>query len=89
MCGLHAKHSKHLIKTEPFEEFKQKISNSLNCGDNVYCHVPQLSKGVEILTYLNEYLNKDIKIYVDEKIYSVICSLENLDCQILQKIIIV
>lgn len=85
MCGLHAKHPRYFTKTEPFDEFKQKISNSLNYGYNVYCHVPQLSKGVEILTYLNEYLSEDIKIYIDEKIYSVICSLENLNCQILQK----
>lgn len=85
MCGLHAKHPKYLTKTDPFDEFKQKISNNLNYGYNIFCHVPQLSKGVEILTYLNEYLSKEIKIYIDEKIYSVICSLENLNRQILQK----
>lgn len=85
MCGLHAKHPRYLTRIDPFDEFKQKISNSLNHGYNVYCHVPQLSKGVEILTYLNEYLSEDIKIYIDEKIYSVICSLEKLNRQILQK----
>lgn len=85
MCGLHAKHPKYLTKTDPFDEFKQKISNNLNYGYNIFCHVPQLSKGVEILTYLNEYLSKEIKIYIDEKIYSVICSFENLNRQILQK----
>lgn len=85
LCGIHAKHPRHSAVSESLKYQKYEMLYYLNSGYNIYCYVPQLSKGVEMLTLLNTQLSEDINIYIDEKIYAVVGGLENLDRQILQK----
>lgn len=85
LCGIHAKHPRHSVASEPLKYLKYEFLYYLNNGQNIYCYVPQISKGVELLTMLNTQMDKDINIYIDEKIYSIVSSLENLNWQILQK----
>lgn len=87
ICGLHAKHplgGGGNIQNA-IQAIKGEIQKSLWRGENIYCQAPQLSKGIEILAMLNEFVAKDIKIYIDEGIYNLIGEMETFNLQMLQR----
>ena len=85
MCGLHAKHPLKHKSVDVFEVFCAEVSDYLSMEENVYCQTAQLSKGVELLKFLNSFVPPFIKIYVDPYIYGVVRELERLNVQIFQR----
>ncbi len=85
MCGLHAKHPLKNRSIDVFESFCAEVSEHLSMEENVYCQTVQLSKGVELLKFLNSFVPSFIKIYVDQYIYGVVREMERFHMQIFQR----
>lgn len=49
----------------------------------MFCRAPQLSKGVELLSALNQALSAEIRIYIDEALFPVIRQFERVDVPII------
>lgn len=87
ICGLHAKHpcggggNIH----GALEAIKNKIQIKLLNGERIFCQASQLSKGIEILAMLNECVSEEVKIYIDDSIYNLICEMENFNLHMLHR----
>lgn len=87
VCGLHAKHPRGgggNIQNS-MEAIKNEIQRKLLNDERIFCQAPQLSKGIEILAMLNEFISKDVNIYIDDGIYNLICEMEKFNLQMLHR----
>lgn len=79
MCGTHAKHSEYKKSANQLTQKAKQILDATKKGQNVFCKVRQLSKGIELLAELNklrsEYSSK-VPIYIDEALMNVVKNLE-------------
>ena len=79
MCGLHARHPFVLQKNKDIDGIIRKIYNSLRINQSVYCAAFQLSKGIELMRRIETSRCKDFPIYLDDRIYEVVKSMERLN----------
>ena len=79
LCGLHARHP-HYRRfgngDDALKKFLHRIFYALRCGKSVYCQVTQISKGIELITLINEFLPR-AEIFIDERVMRIIHRFEN------------
>lgn len=85
ICGLHAKRPYHNRRENNLERIGSNVIEKLNYGESVYCGVRQLSKGLELLSYLNTVIPNDIPIFVDKEVMKVVQAMEQVNIPILQE----
>ena len=88
ICGTHAKHPNSWRKADALEKKCQSLMLDLQKGRDIYCKVSQLSKGVEVLKYLNKLMalyHCSYPIYIEPPIWSVIGALEKANIPILKE----
>lgn len=86
VCATHAKHANY-INENTLENKIKNIFWKVRTKKYVNCSVSQLSKGVEILKYLNNFKKKcgiKIPIYIDESIWKIIEKLEESNVNLLE-----
>ena len=76
ICAVHARHSDKLGSFNGLRVLTRSVARTLNAGTSVFCRAPQLSKGVELLSALNQTLPPDVRIYIDEALFPVIRQFE-------------
>ena len=62
----------------------RKIYYALNHGKPVYCQVTQISKGVELITLINEFLPQ-AEIFIDERVMKIVRRFENVHIPIMRE----
>lgn len=75
LCGLHARHAGYKTNTAALEKIFRKIGLALERNVPAYCHVSQISKGVELLGTLNKFL-PNVEVFVDDRVMDVVRSFE-------------
>ena len=87
LCGLHARHPNYQRFGDSdfaLKRILRKIYYTLHHGKSVYCPVTQISKGVELITLINEFLPQ-VKIFIDERVMRIIHRFENLHIPIMRE----
>ena len=67
ICAVHARHSMHEKNHDAVRKILSKISQSIKRKRKVYCHVNQISKGVELIALVSQYLPYT-EIFIDERV---------------------
>lgn len=86
MCGLHAKHPGYIRRPDALSQRAKRVLRRVErdrCF--VFCHVPQLSKGIEFLKCLNRWNSAGIPIYLDESVMNMVVKMEMLSVPILNR----
>lgn len=84
MCGLHAKHSDYVKKSNHlFKTVSHVMYTVTKKKKSVLCQVSQLSKGIEFLKTLNEHNKAHVPIYIDSGIMRVVEKMERAGIPIL------
>ena len=76
ICAVHARHADRIGANNGLMSLAESTTLALKKGTSVFCRAPQLSKGVELLTALNERLPPSVRIYIDETLFAVIRQFE-------------
>ena len=87
LCGLHARHPDYQRFGDTdyaLKKFLSRVDYALQRGKSVYCQVTQISKGVELITLINEFL-PHAEIFIDERVMKIIHRFENLHIQIMRE----
>jgi len=87
LCGLHARHPNYrrLGDTDAaLKKILRKIYYALRRRKTVYCQVTQISKGVELLTLINEFLPWT-EVFIDERVMKIVHRFENLHIPIMRE----
>ena len=87
LCGLHARHPNYRRYGDSDSALKKilrKIYYALNHGKPVYCQVTQISKGVELITLINEFLPQ-AEIFIDERVMKIVRRFENVHIPIMRE----
>lgn len=87
LCGLHARHPNYRRFGDADAALKKilrKIYYALRWGKTVYCQVTQVSKGVELLTLINEFL-PDAEVFIDEQVMKIVRRFENVHIPIMKE----
>jgi len=71
ICAVHARHSMYVKNDEAARKILNQIRQSIKRRRKVYCHVNQLSKGVELITMINKFLPKT-EIFIGDRILGTI-----------------
>lgn len=85
LCGLHARHPNYRRYGDTDATLRKiinKISYAIHHGKSVYCQVTQISKGVELLTLINEFLPQ-AEVFIGEKVMNIVRRFENLHIPIM------
>ena len=89
ICGLHAKNPNYEKNNSSLNKIIKKINNSVvGSGKNVFCHITQLTKGIELLKAINILNEKSVfkfDIYIDHSIFEAVETLEKAGIPILTK----
>lgn len=85
ICGLHAKQPYYSREGNALSHICNEVTNRLSYGENVYCGVRQLSKGVELLAYLNDNIPDSVPIYIDNGVMKVVEALEEVNIPVLRR----
>lgn len=87
LCGLHARHPNYRRfgdSDSALKKILRRIRYALNHGRGVYCQVTQISKGVELITLLNEFLPQ-AEIFIDERVMKIVRRFENVHIPIMRE----
>ena len=87
LCGLHARHPNYRRfgdSDSALKKILRKIYYALRRGKSVYCQVTQISKGVELITLINEFLPQ-AEIFIDERVMKIVHRFENLHIPIMRE----
>ena len=87
LCGLYARrpdYQRFGAGDFALRKFLNRVDYALRHGKSVYCQVTQISKGVELITLINEYL-PHAEIFIDERVMKIIHRFENLHIQIMRE----
>ena len=83
LCALHAKHPDYKRKNDTIYQQINYIYNRASSGEIIFCHINQLSKGVEFLELMNANNSKHIPIFIDDEIMKTVEIMEKLSQPIL------
>ena len=78
MCGLHAKHPNYRRRSDSLYRDINSVMQAALYGQNVICHVSQLSKGIEFIKILNSCNEHHIPIFIDDGIMNTIAVMDKL-----------
>ena len=76
ICAVHARHSMYVKNDEAARNILNKIRHSIKMRRKVYCHVTQISKGVELITLINKFL-PNVEIFVGDSILKTVHCFED------------
>ena len=76
ICAVHSRHSMYRKNNESEKNILTQIRRSVKKGRKVYCHVNQISKGVELITLINKFL-PDTEIFINDSILKIVHCFED------------
>ena len=71
ICAVHARHSGYHRNDWATMKILTKIQQALRQGKKVFCHVNQISKGVELIALIKKYL-PSTEIFIDNRVMRMI-----------------
>lgn len=78
ICAPHAHHEDACSDSDALMKKLNAIERRIAAQKSLFCQVRQLTKGIELLKYLNEYGTYSLPIYVDDDIFYTAKQLERL-----------
>lgn len=85
VCGLHAKQPDYVRRSDKLYRTIGYVYRLVESGKSVMCHVPQLTKGVELLRALDMVNYKHFPIYIDSSVMPVVEKLEKVGVPMLNE----
>ncbi|MBR2216167.1 MAG: MBL fold metallo-hydrolase [Selenomonadaceae bacterium] len=85
LCGLHARHPYVVRGANDLERIGRRIYENLLSHRSIYCRASQLSKGIELIRYLETTPCRDYPLFIDDNIYAVVRAMESLGIPVLSK----
>ena len=76
ICAVHAQHSMYQKNNDATKKILRKIIYAMKNGRKVYCHVNQISKGVELIALINKNLY-GTEIFIDNKVMKMVHCFED------------
>ena len=76
ICAVHARHSMYQKNNDATKNILRKIIYAIKNGRKVYCHVNQISKGVELIALINKNLY-GTEIFIDNRVMKMVNCFEN------------
>ena len=87
LCGLHARHPNYRRRGDTdsaLMKILRRIYYALIRGKTVYCRVTQVSKGVELIGLINNFL-PDAEIFIDRRVMKIVSRFENVHIPIMRE----
>ena len=76
ICAVHARHSMYQKNNDATKKILRKIIYAMKNDRKVYCHVNQISKGVELIALINKNLY-GTEIFIDNKVMKMVHCFED------------